>query len=286
MRVRKRGMTLGVVVVSLTLLVRLARADAAGDAYDEGVRLVRAGRLREAIASFDKAIRLKPNFAEAYNSRGIVYNNLAQHERAIKDYGEAVRLNARYAEAYYNRANAYSDSGQYELALKDYGAALDLNPGYAEAYHNRSLAYLSLARGEAATDARAYLGIKGWREAQSQYMVLVGYLGDRQARRDTEARKFLDEALTKCDPTVWPYPIIRYLRGEITADALLAAATDSDKKTEARAYLGLALSLSGRRDEALTHLRWVRDNGNKRFVEYTFAMAELRRLESAAPAQP
>jgi lipoprotein NlpI len=265
---------------------RQAQADPAEDAYQEGVRLVREGQLRAAVTSFDKAIRLKPDYAEAYNTRGIAHDNLAQFERALKDYDEAIRLNPRYTEAYYNRANANSDAGHYEESLKDYGEAIRLNPAYAEAYHNRALAYIASARSEAASDARVYLELRGWKEKQSPYMVLVGYFGDRRAQRDTVARQLLDEAVTKADTTSWPYPIIRYLRGEITADALLATATDNDQRTEARAYAGLHLALSGQRNEALPHLRWVKDNGNKRFIEYILAVRELDRLEPAPPGQP
>lgn len=279
MRSHDKGRVFGVVILAGLVCARLAWADAAEEAYDEGVRLVRAGRLREAVASFDKAIGLNPRSAEAYNSRGITYHALAQYEQAIKDYDEAVRINPASAEAYYNRANAYSDLGQHDSAVKDYDEAIRINPGYAEAYYNRGLASLPVARSEAAADAQTYLKLKGWRDPKSQYMVLVGYVADRRAQRDAEARTLLDDAATKCDSSAWPYPIIRYLRRELTAQDLLAAADDSDKKTEARAYLGLALSLSGDRDEALTHLRWVRDNGNKAFVEYAFALAELRRLE-------
>jgi tetratricopeptide (TPR) repeat protein len=263
-----------------------AQADAAKDAYQEGVRLVREGQLRVAITSFDKAIRLKPDYAEAYNARGIAHDNLAQFERALKDYDEAIRLNPGYVEAYYNRANAYSDAGQYEESLKDYTEVIRLNPGYAEAYHNRALASIASAQSEAASDARVYLELRGWKEKQSLYMVLIGYFGDRRARHDTVARRLLDEAVTKADTTFWPYPIIRYLRGEITVDALLAAAQDTDQRTEARAYAGLYLSLSGQRDAALPHLRWVKENGNKRFIEYALAVNELDRLESVTQAQP
>ena len=38
------------------------------------------------------------------------------------------------------------------------------------------------------------------------------------------------------------------------------------------------LSLTGRREEALLHLRWVKENGNQNFVEYPLALAELGRL--------
>jgi hypothetical protein len=41
------------------------------------------------------------------------------------------------------------------------------------------------------------------------------------------------------------------------------------------------LSLKGERDAALEHLRWVRDNGNRRFVEYEMALAEIAKLEPA-----
>ena len=71
-------------------------------------------------------------------------------------------------------------------------------------------------------------------------------------------------------------------------EALLAAATDNDKRTEARAYLGLALALAGRPEQARPHLHWVRDHGNRTFIEYDISRAELARLddEGARVAQP
>lgn len=45
--------------------------------------------------------------------------------------------------------------------------------------------------------------------------------------------------------------------------------------------IGLALSLAGERQEALKHLQWVKDNGNKSFVEYPAALTELKRLEQS-----
>src|SRR5262249_8495591 len=180
-----------------------------------------------------------------------------------------------------DRGNAYSDLGQYEQALKDYDEALRLDQNLSGAYYNRSLAYMSLGRSEVAADARAYLNLKGWKDERSQYMVIFGYLGDRRGQRDAEANKLLNEAAAQCDKTVWPYPVIRYLRREISAQELLAATIDSGKKTEAQTYIGLDHALSGRREEALSHLQWVKENGQKGFAEYAFAIAELRRAQSA-----
>jgi lipoprotein NlpI len=280
------------VVLSMLLLVSLGAvsrtwADAAEDAYNDGLRLFRAGQSREALAAFDKAIRLKPTYVEAYYSRGKLYHTLKQYEQALKDYDEVVRLKPDEAEFYYARANVYSDAGQPARALNDYDSALRLNSKLAPAHYNRSLAHFALGQGgEAAADARAFLAQGGWQESNAPYMVLVGYIGEQQAHHEKEARQLLDEAAGKCNRALWPYPIIGYLQREITADALLAAATDTDKQTEARTYLGLDLSLSGHREEALTQLRWVKDNGNKGFTEYSFATTALQHLEAAPQPQP
>lgn len=277
---------MGVVMVVGLAGVRLTWAEPEIAAYEEGIQLVKKGSFREAVAAFDKALRLNPDFAEAYGGRGNVYAALAQYEQALKDYDEAIRLDSAYVEAYFNRGNVYSGLVQHERALKDYSAVIRLNPDLAEAYHNRALAYLILGRGEAAADARAYLQRKGWRQKKSLYMVLVGHFGDRQARREAEARQILDEAVTQCDTTAWPYPLVRYLRREINAKTLLATVTGTDKQTEALTYLGLDFARSGQRQYALPYLQWVKNGGNKKFVEYRFAVAELGRLESLPPAQP
>jgi tetratricopeptide (TPR) repeat protein len=261
-----------------------ARADPAEDAYAEGMRLAQNGLLKEAMEEFNKAIRLKPTYAEAFSARGNVRNRLVQNERAIEDFDEAIRLNPRYTDAFYNRANAYMDSGQQEKAVQDYGEAIALNASHAEAFYNRGLVYAMLRRGEAAADARSYLELRGWKDERALYVVLIGYLGYRYGGRDEDARKLLEEAKAKCETSTWPYPIFRYILKEDSAQELLKAATDNDKRTEAHAYIGIELSLSGKPDEALIHLKWVKENGNKGFVETTFANNELSRLDPTAAA--
>jgi lipoprotein NlpI len=268
-----------IVLVSGIGMSGQVRGDEASDAYSEGVQLLSEGRQRDAIAAFNKAIRLNPRSAEAYHGRGMAYNETGQNDKALKDYDAALALSPQYIEAYFNRANAYSDLGQYERALKDYDEAIRLGPSHSGALFNRGLAYMILGRKEAAADARAYVKLKGWKDDRAQYMTIFGVFGDRRAQREDEARAFLDEAAANCDTAVWPYPVIRYLRRDLSAENLLAAATDLDKKTEARAYLGLDLVLAGKPNEALSHLRWVKENGRKNFSEYTFAVNELRHLE-------
>ncbi|MBI3249646.1 MAG: tetratricopeptide repeat protein [Deltaproteobacteria bacterium] len=272
------GQLLGGVLLSMTASTGTVWADAAEEAYQEGARLAKAGVLKQALDEFDKAIRLKPTYAEAYSARGTIRNALVQNERAIQDFNEAIRLNPRYAMAYYNRANVYMDTGQFDKALKDYSEMLTLEPTNAEALYNRSLVHLLLAHGEAATDARAYLELKGWKDERALYVVLIGYVGYRHGKKDEEARKLLTEAKEKCNTSGWPYPILRYLQGELSGQALLDLAVDDDKKTEAQTYAGIDLALSGKPQEAAPRLVWVKDHGNKGFIEYILAATEFNRL--------
>jgi tetratricopeptide (TPR) repeat protein len=91
----------------------------------------------EQLRCYSEAIRLNPDYAFAYNNRGIVRLNKGDRDGALKDYGEAIRLDADYAFAYKNRGNARAVKGDFDGALKDYGEAIRLNADDAAAYRDR-----------------------------------------------------------------------------------------------------------------------------------------------------
>lgn len=92
----------------------------------------------KAIEYLNNAIKLKPNYADAYNCRGIAYKDLRQYQLAIKDFNEAIRLKPDYAVFYNNRGLSYVSLRQYQLAIKDYNEAIRLKPDYAVAYYNKA----------------------------------------------------------------------------------------------------------------------------------------------------
>ncbi|GCA86366.1 TPR repeat-containing protein YrrB [Microcystis aeruginosa NIES-2522] len=99
-----------------------------------------------ALADFNKAIELNPNFAMAYNNRGTLYDDQQKYELALADYNQAIELNRNNAQAYYNRGNLYYDLQKYDLALSDYNKAIDINPNFANAYNNRGNLYDDLQK--------------------------------------------------------------------------------------------------------------------------------------------
>ena len=68
--------------------------------------------------------------SEAYKNRGDTYCKGHEYELAIKDYEKAIRLKPDYAEAYKNRGDAYCKRHEYELAIEDYEEAIRLKPDY------------------------------------------------------------------------------------------------------------------------------------------------------------
>jgi tetratricopeptide (TPR) repeat protein len=99
------------------------------------------GQYDRAIEDLDQAILLNPNNAEVLRNRGIAYANKGQPDRAIEDYDQAIRLDPNNALAFNNRGYAYLGKGQYDRAIQDLDQAIRLNPNYALAFNNRGNAY-------------------------------------------------------------------------------------------------------------------------------------------------
>ncbi len=117
------------------------------DAYNNrGVAKMNLGQHFAAIANYDIAIRLNPDDANAYYNRGVAKMNLGQHFAAIANYDIAIRLNPDDADAYYNRGLAKSKLSQHFAAITDYDIAIRLNPDYADAYNNRGVAKYHLGQ--------------------------------------------------------------------------------------------------------------------------------------------
>jgi len=152
-------------------------------AYTEGARLAREKGDTDALPLLKRAVELDPNFARAYASLGIRYNNLGQATRAIENVRRAYELRDRVSErekyyiscTYFTLVTGELEKAiqQYELWIRDYPRdyvaetnlgvnyfimgqveraaavnrqALRLEPANILGYNNLGLAYLSMNR--------------------------------------------------------------------------------------------------------------------------------------------
>jgi len=94
-----------------------------------------------ALANFNQAIEINPDYADAYNNRGNVYANQKKWELALADFNKVISINSDEEFAYYNRGSIYYKQKNWELALADYNKAIQINPQYAQAYIVRGSIY-------------------------------------------------------------------------------------------------------------------------------------------------
>jgi tetratricopeptide (TPR) repeat protein len=87
---------------------------------NEGLRYNKINDYQNAIDSFDKAIRLNPNYALAWYNKGVALNNLGKGKEAIKCYDKAIQINRNYALAWYNKGVALNNLGKGKEAIKCY----------------------------------------------------------------------------------------------------------------------------------------------------------------------
>ena len=97
-----------------------------------------------ALSYINKAIKINPNFAEAYNEQGLAYNALKQLTLALKSYDKAININPNYADAYYNKAVVLQYLKKTEDSINNYDQAIKINPNHSLAYNNRGFALQQL----------------------------------------------------------------------------------------------------------------------------------------------
>jgi len=173
----------------------------------KGALLVRDGKLEEARAVLEKAVRLAPNSSGMHYDLGIACEQLGDLDAALEHYSKCIEFEPDYAPAYNNRAVIYARMGNFEAAIEDTTAAIERNRTDALAYRNRGLAYHDLGEYRQALKnftVSLSLAPDAMDTILSQAKTLMA-VGDEQA-----ALQSLDRALTLNDQVaeVW------FIKGE------------------------------------------------------------------------
>lgn len=106
----------------------------------------RQGDIVGALQQLSQAVRVNPNYAAAFATRGVMRYIQRDQHGAIQDFDQAIRLDPNYVEAYVGRGLARSALGDKQGALGDYSQAVELRPTYAEAWYNRGVLLYNLRK--------------------------------------------------------------------------------------------------------------------------------------------
>jgi tetratricopeptide (TPR) repeat protein/V8-like Glu-specific endopeptidase len=306
-------------IADLTALISRFK-DSAELIMNRGYILSRDRRFQEAADDFTEALKLRPKSSGALRARAGIYADLKQYDRAAADYEKAIDLEPDLPTSYIARGNFRSQLGQDSDAIADFDRAIQLYPAAAEAHSGRAYVLLQQGDFKAAIkgfdqalkyDDRASYVLGG---RASTYQILGDHdasLRDyklaveldpgepfiqllyfvelaRAGRADDAKQRFATFAADgRFDE--WPRAIARFFAGEIDAAALEKVASEgkTDWEREARAfdrdfYLGQAALIAGRTSEAEQRLAAVVATGERQYIEYNIAAADVAKLKGVA----
>jgi tetratricopeptide (TPR) repeat protein len=219
-------------------LARLGRIDEAMTHYQKAVEikpgyadtqfnlgngLRQKGRVDEAIACYQKALQIQPDLAGAHMNLGNILGQQGRMDEAIAHYQKALQIQPDSAEAHCNLGSAFFRQGRMEEAIAHYQKALEIQPDSAEAHMNLGNIFSQQGRLNEAID-----------HFQKALQIMPGNaLAHYNLGITLQQKGRVDEAILQ----------------------LQSALQIKPDYAEAHNSLGAALFQKGRTDEAITHLQ-------------------------------
>ena len=233
-------------------------------------------QFQDALVTANRAVELNPNDAVGFLLRSTIYDRLDNTAKSLEDSNEAVRLAPENANAYSNRGYSYINLGLTEDAIKDFTKAIKLDPSLIGAMNGRMFAYFMHADYiECDRQCMDILAKVGLQDRCAPYAVMMSAICRKQLHEDQLRSAMMVQAIQRLPADKWPYPIVQYMAGQATPDAVFQKATDNDKMTEAKTYIAFDLLADNKGAEASPMLLWVKEHGNKTFNEYDLVSSLL-----------
>jgi tetratricopeptide (TPR) repeat protein len=306
-------------IADLTTLIGRFK-DSAELIMNRGYILSRDRRYDEAAADFTDVLRLRPKSSGALRARAGIYAELKQFDKASEDYDRAIDLEPDMPVSYIARGNFRSQLGQDPEALADFDKAIEIYPSAAEAYSGRAYVLLQQGNFKAALkgfdqalkfDEKAsyVLGgrastyqimgdhdqaIRDYRQAVEldpgePFIQLLYFVEQARAGKNDEAKKNFTTFAADTRFDDWPRALAQFFAGAIDAAAVekLADQGETDYERKARGfdrdfYLGQAALIAGDNAEAQKRLSAVLATGDRQYIEYNIAAADVAKLKGIA----
>ncbi len=153
---------------------------------------MKSGHWKAAAECFQQALVLKPDDPFALNNLGNALLQLGRSPEAITQFEAALRAKPDFAEPRFNLANTLAQFGRFTDAAPHYAELLRIRPEDAEAHSNYGDVLMSLGRGpEAITQFEAAVKLKpGSAELQNNLGAALARAG-----KPAEALKHFEEAV-------------------------------------------------------------------------------------------
>ena len=191
----------------------------AADLCRRGAKKHRREDFDGAIADYNRALELKPDFAIAYFFRATTNKASGKTEAALIDYDKAIALNPSFVEAYSHRGNLKRSLGDLAGALIDFAKAIELDANCASAFFVRGCLYYDQRKWkEALSDFEKKMEMPARDYAQFRIWLVRGRMGQQEAASH-DLRSYLQTRATR-QVDDWPVNIGLFLTGQMSEEDL------------------------------------------------------------------
>ena len=80
----------------------------------------RTGKFQEALNQFSRVMEQLPEDKTVYIERGLVYQDMENHNMAIQDFQQAIDIDNKCIEAFFHIGTSKLKSGQVQEAIQDF----------------------------------------------------------------------------------------------------------------------------------------------------------------------
>ena len=167
----------------------------------EGIDFHRKGDLRQAIESYSEEIKKNPKSADAYNLRGLAYDDMGKLKEAEADFTAAIKIAPTFADAFNNRGEVHRRQGDNRKALADYRMAIKHDKKFADPHYNSALAYESADNNEKAVEFyKSYLRLKPRAKDKNRITAKIEQLGKESPQKKPGSRRVTRQPRTGAQP--------------------------------------------------------------------------------------
>jgi len=232
-----------------------------------GNALLIRGRANEALDSYERALKVKPDHPEILALKGEALSVLGRYEEAIQAFDTVLAAYPADAETLNSRGIAHMALGRVGEANDDWRRQLELLPSAQSA----ARACVAMRQGNHAAAFREF-ELARTKACANPYWLLYRLTAARLAGVAAQP-----VAVPAGGP--WPAVLIAFHAGQVMREVLLGQAGTPCQATEAQFQMGV-LALAGNPAAACHHWRKVVDSGASTLIEYAAARNELARLGS------
>ena len=115
------------------------------ETFDLAVKNHQKNNIKEAQNLYNKILGIDPNYVNAHNNLGVIFQGLREYQKAKECYEKAIKINPNYADAHYNLGVIFKELSDLQKAKECFEKAIKINPNYVNAHNNLGVIFKELS---------------------------------------------------------------------------------------------------------------------------------------------